>query len=294
MTLQLYYYYYEEEGSSLVSKVNIGGILAGERAAESWDCFPKFLAASLTACQSWYLCLIVIAPPRADHYLAACLHCPSHFLKEIIMAAVLCRGLQVCSWLLPPCESPSAGGFWPQALKGNFPFTRQGKWAHCYGHCLSPSIWFHPPSQRFWVSFSPTHFLASKSYPSYTLPLSLEFLPHSFISLTAASLLSAGHWVTSPAGNWLGWRTVMFFWVISWHRVCPVTWRSSLNCGSWCVNTKHQQVWEESSALCAQMHYREPGRLGCLVIQQIGRAFHSNHPFLTNRFGSPWRERPPS
>lgn len=94
MTLQLYYYY-EEEGSSLVSKVNTGGILAQELAAESWDCFPKFLAASLAACQSWYLCLIVITPLRADHYLAACLHFPSHFQKEIIRAVVLRRGLQV-------------------------------------------------------------------------------------------------------------------------------------------------------------------------------------------------------
>lgn len=137
MTLQLYYYY-EEEGSSLVSKVNTGGILARERAAESWDCFPKFLAASLAACQSWYLCLIVITPLRADHYLAACLHFPNHFQKEIIRAAVLRRGLQV--------QLPDVAGSIPRAQKG--------KPAHCYGRCSSSCLLFHPPSRRFRVSFS--------------------------------------------------------------------------------------------------------------------------------------------
>ena len=103
MTLKLfyYYYYYEEEGPSLVSKVNTGGILAEECAAESWDCFPKFLAASLAACQSWYLCLIVITPLCADHYLAACLQFPSHFQKEIIKAPIL--RTEVCSVALGCC-----------------------------------------------------------------------------------------------------------------------------------------------------------------------------------------------
>lgn len=88
---------------SLVSKVNTGGILAEERAAESWDCFPKFLAASPAACQSWYLCLIVITPPRADHYLAACLQLPSHSQKEIIKAGMLLREMcRCCSCCLIP------------------------------------------------------------------------------------------------------------------------------------------------------------------------------------------------
>lgn len=121
MTLQLYYYYYEEEGSTLVSKVNTGGILAEERAAESWDCFPKFLAASLGACQSWYLCLIVITPPRADHYLAACLQLPSRSQKEIIRAGMLHRETcRCCSCRLPPGEIPESvrGGSVPPALRG--------------------------------------------------------------------------------------------------------------------------------------------------------------------------------
>lgn len=127
VTLQLYYYYYEEEGSSLVSKVNTGGILAEERAAESWDCFPKFLAASLAACQSWYLCLIVITPLRAVHYLAACLHFPIHFQKEIIKAPTLRREVCRCgSWLLPPSES-FCGKILAPSTEGSFTLTNQRK-----------------------------------------------------------------------------------------------------------------------------------------------------------------------
>ena len=160
--------------------------MAEERAAESWDCFPKFLAASLAACQSWYLCLIVITPPRADHYLAACLHFPSHFQKEIIKAPMLRREVCRCgSWLLPPCESPSAGGSLPRALRGHLPSPTREKEPIAMVICSSPSILRHPPTQSFeLVSPIPRTTRYSLSFLQilhllHASSLSPEFLPRS-------------------------------------------------------------------------------------------------------------------
>lgn len=169
--------------------------MAQERAAESWDCFPKFLAASLAACQSWYLCLIVITPLRADHYLAACLHFPNHFQKEIIRAVVLRRGLQV--------QLPAVSGSLPRAQKDS-----KGKQAHCYGHCSSSCLLFHPPSWRFGVRFSCSQ---DFSLPTFFL-LNLHASSLSPVSpLTTTTLLSSSHWVTNLTRSFLGWRVVMLF-----------------------------------------------------------------------------------
>lgn len=169
--------------------------MAEECAAESWDCFPKFLAASLAACQSWYLCLIVITPPQADHYLAACLHFPSHFQKEIIKSPMLHREVYRCGSWLPPSESPPAGVSLP---KGSFILTSQGKRAHCDGYLFFTQHLISSSKSEIWVSFSsskdnslPTFFLPNPTPPTHFL--SLTPVSSQFDILTTTSLFPARH-----------------------------------------------------------------------------------------------------
>lgn len=114
-----FYYYIYERRARLVSKVNTGGILAEGRCSSklgllSQNSWPLPLA----ACQSWYLCLVVITPARADLYLAACLQLPSHSQEEIIKAGMLlresCRCCCCCLENLERFLSPSIEALCPQ------------------------------------------------------------------------------------------------------------------------------------------------------------------------------------
>lgn len=214
MTLQLYYYYYyKAEGSSLVSKVNTRGILAEEHAAESWDCFPKFLAASLATCQSWYLCLIVITPPRADRYLADCLRFPSHFQKEIIKAPTLRRGLQVRLLAAATIRESSCRTHLAPKTRGVICPHQPGKMGPLSSLLLFTQHLMSSSKTKIWVSFSCSkETLCLLSFLQIVPPLrasSLAQVSFLFISLTTTGFFSARHWVTSQTEKLPGWRTVM-------------------------------------------------------------------------------------